>query len=203
MLREASSTSRFILDLLDFVEVHLLQPDSTVRASCSAIVDRFSVIQEQCVRAPGYCIPRQHTEILRAPTDMSQKTSVSLSSEMRKDYQMNMKPSARAPPSPKFGTSRLGQATLRLTRLALPTEATTLLAPPEKYASSQFRHSTGHLQDIGNTRPLDRYPSLNADDGRIDTITEQARDSSTRIYRRVSMRARAVKDKFFGANGRT
>jgi len=196
MLREASSTPDFIVDLVDFVQARLLEPDSAKRATCDEIVGTFDVVKKTCNRNPEYCLPWARFEIHRAPTDMSHKTSISLSSEMRKDYQMNMKLTPRTPP-PMPSDSRRE----RFTRSALSHVRTNLLSPPTESQILQHRHSTG--QDFMPSVSMDKYPSLVTDDGRLENATSPESEGSTRFHQKWRSRLRALKQRYLRVNNKS
>jgi hypothetical protein len=182
------------------VEIHLLEPDSSSRVTCDTLVTKFKAIQKRCLDDLEYCIQRTRKEIFRAPTDLSHKTSVSLSSEMQKEYRLNINPNARVLPL-GFTTPTPRQVRKTFPRTVPRGDTTTssrLLVPLPDDDIPSFRHSTG--QDFGTTRPIGRYSSLQTDDGRVEAMTGEVLEGSNRIYKRVRNRARAVLRRYFKTN---
>ncbi|KNG48790.1 serine threonine protein kinase [Stemphylium lycopersici] len=195
MLRQDPTAPGFIVDLVDFVGARLLEPDSAKRATCDEIVEKLHKVQGKCRSDLEYSVPQKRSVIVRAPTDISHETSISLSAEMRKDYQMNMKPTPRTThPTPSASTPG------KLTSSAISHINNILLDPLAESQFSGYRHSTG--QDFVQTRPMKNCPSLVTDDGRIEA-TSPASKGPRRIYQGWRSRVRGIKEKYFRMNSKS
>ena len=167
------------------MEDDLLQLDATKRATCDAIVKKISAILKQCLRSHEYCTQRTRKDLSRAPTDLSHKTSVSFSDEMRKEYLLNIDPNAQILPTNPF-PPRSNSAADHNGRSApngyadvvsqrRTTRANSYVPPPHEHTGREFVA----------TMSMDRDPLLLGTEGRNDLTPWQVRERLPKIYRRI------------------
>ncbi|KAF1948782.1 kinase-like protein [Byssothecium circinans] len=75
-LRHHERSSDFILDLLDFIEEHLLRMNPKKRAKCNGLVEKLSTIHKRCTIDLRYCTDRRQMIREKRTTSLSELWNV-------------------------------------------------------------------------------------------------------------------------------
>ncbi|KAF2003559.1 kinase-like protein [Amniculicola lignicola CBS 123094] len=92
-LRKEPDCSDFILDLLNYIEDHLLRMEPSSRAKCADIVKKLDGMYERCVTDATYCVQRRQTISEKRRTDLSELAHTLI--EKRKSLELHERHSLR------------------------------------------------------------------------------------------------------------